>query len=152
MLSDRAARVWLESYADQIALRDARTSPPNRTPTGYSATWRLTPSTPDGVVQHRTVYDKAGNRRPGPPRRCRRCPVPAVARSIELQHVRPRSLRCLLGHVNRSYTAPMTDPPLEHPGQVLASGRHQFGSGYGGFVSADRVGLDKSSVRLGILR
>ena len=25
MLSDRAARAWLESYADQIALRDART-------------------------------------------------------------------------------------------------------------------------------
>ena len=59
-LSDRAARAWLESYADQIALRDARTH--GAEPDAYRLQRYLEAYAINSgrVVQHKTVYDTAG--------------------------------------------------------------------------------------------
>ena len=59
-LSDRAARAWLESYADQIALRDARTH--GAEPDAYRLQRYLEACAINSgrVVQHKTVYDAAG--------------------------------------------------------------------------------------------
>ena len=59
-LSDRAARAWLESYADQIALRDARTL--GAEPDAYRLQRYLEAYAINSgrVVQHKTVYDAAG--------------------------------------------------------------------------------------------
>lgn len=59
-LSDRAARAWLESYADQIALRDARTH--GVQPDAYRLQRYLEACAINSgrVVQHKTVYDAAG--------------------------------------------------------------------------------------------
>ena len=59
-LSDRGARAWLESYADQIALRDARTH--GAEPDAYRLQRYLEAYAINSgrVVQHKTVYDAAG--------------------------------------------------------------------------------------------
>ena len=59
-LSDRGARAWLESYADQIALRDARTL--GTEPDAYRLQRYLEAYAINSgrVVQHKTVYDAAG--------------------------------------------------------------------------------------------
>ncbi len=59
-LSDRGARAWLESYADQIALRDARTH--GTEPDAYRLQRYLEAYAINSgrVVQHKTVYDAAG--------------------------------------------------------------------------------------------
>ena len=59
-LSDRGARAWLESYADQVALRDARTH--GAEPDAYRLQRYLEAYAINSgrVVQHKTVYDAAG--------------------------------------------------------------------------------------------
>ena len=59
-LSDRTARAWLESYADQIALRDARTH--GSEPDAYRLQRYMEACALNSgrVVQHKTVYDAAG--------------------------------------------------------------------------------------------
>ncbi len=59
-LSDRGARAWLESYADQIVLRDARTH--GAEPDAYRLQRYLEAYAINSgrVVQHKTVYDAAG--------------------------------------------------------------------------------------------
>jgi hypothetical protein len=59
-LGDRTARAWLESYADQIALRDARTH--GTEPDAYRLQRYLEAYAINSgrVVQHKTVYDAAG--------------------------------------------------------------------------------------------
>ncbi len=59
-LSDHTARAWLESYADQIALRDARslgTEPDAYRLQRYLKAYAINSGR---VVQHKTLYDAAG--------------------------------------------------------------------------------------------
>ena len=59
-LSERSARAWLESYADQIALRDARTH--GAEPDAYRLQRYLEAYAINSgrVVHHKTIYDVAG--------------------------------------------------------------------------------------------
>lgn len=59
-LSERAGRVWLESYADQVALRDARShgdAPDASRLQRYLEAYALNSA---GTAHHKTVYDAAG--------------------------------------------------------------------------------------------
>jgi len=59
-LSERAGRVWLESYADQVALRDARShgdTPDAGRLQRYLESYALNSA---GTAHHKTVYDAAG--------------------------------------------------------------------------------------------
>lgn len=59
-LSDRGARAWLESYADQIALRDARTHGAEPDACRLQRYLEAYAINSGRVVRHKTVYDAAG--------------------------------------------------------------------------------------------